>query len=151
MLFFGRRKVERRSNVTILGGTDRRSCTDRRSNIPRRKHERYKAKDDVFVRTKGSVVKIGKFLDVSKGGLSFHYVDVGSRPKNSFDLDIIVRNNGFHLENLSLRTITDLEAKNKFAFSITPMRRLGGQFGLVSQTQISQIEYLIKHHTSGIV
>ena len=151
MLFFGRRKEERRSTETLSRGADRRSCKDRRTGPPRRKRERYKAKEGIFVEIKDSVVKMGQILDVSKGGLAFHYIDIGKRPKKSFELEILVKNNGFHLEDLQLKTITDLAADSEFSFSYIPLRRRGGQFNNLSQHQIFKLEYFIMHHTLGIV
>ena len=50
-----------------------------------------------------------------------------------------------------LETISDLEANKEFTFSITPIRRRGGQFDDLSKNQIYQLEYFIMHHTIGIV
>ena len=150
MLFFGRRKGERRSGEILSINADRRSYRDRRMGVTRRKHERYKAKDGIFAEIKGSVNKIGQVLDISKGGLAFHYIDIGTRPQKSFELEISAKDNGFYLEELRLKTITDLASKES-AFSITPTRRLGGQFVELSQNHIDQLEYFIMHHTLGLV
>jgi hypothetical protein len=149
MLFFGRRKGERRSIEILSQGTNRRDHTDRRSGVPRRRHERYKTKDYIFIKIKDSVVKMGQVLDISKSGLAFHYIDIGSRPKKSLEIEISVKNNGFHLDDLQLKNITDLEANKEYTFSYIPTRRLGGQFDDLSQNQIYQIENFITHHTLG--
>jgi hypothetical protein len=151
MRFIGRRKGERRSIEIPSPGTDRRDHTDRRSGVPRRRHERYKAKNNVFVEIKDSVVKMGQVLDISKGGLAFHYLDFGRQPKKSFEIDILVKNNGFHLGNVQFKGITDLKADKEYALSYMPIRRLGGQFNKLSQNQMYQIENLIMHHTLDVV
>lgn len=147
MISLDRRKGDRRTDETLSPLTDQRRGTDRRSGVPRRKHERYKTKDFVFVEIKDSAVTIGQVLDISKGGLSFQYLDIARVPKKSFEIDIYVKNNGFHMDNVLFKSITDLKVYKEYFLSYMRMRRRGGQFNELSQTQIYQIENLITNYT----
>jgi len=112
----------------------------------KRKHKRFQAKDRSYVEVKESN-KVGQILDIGAGGLAFTYIDIGDRPNGSFDLDILSKDIGFHLENISFKTVSDLALKGKFAFSTTKTRRCGGLFRQLKQDQISQLEYFIRNHT----
>ena len=96
--------------------------------INKRKHKRFQAQDRSYVEIKESN-KVGQILDISAGGLAFKYIDIGKRPKESFDLDILFKDNGFHLENIPFKTVSDLALNGEFAYNSTKMRRCSGQFG----------------------
>ena len=123
----------------------------RKKSDVRRNNTRFRVPEGTFAKVKGSANKVGQMIDISKGGLAFRYIDIGERPNRSFELDMIVKNNGFHLGNVPLITTSDLEADKEFAFSSIPMRRSGGQFGELMDSQISQLEYFIQNHTIGEV
>jgi len=171
MLFFGRRKGnDRRSGkdrrgkakpqhesetpeaVESRAGRDRRSKTERRSGTPRRKHQRFRLIDAVFVEVRNSTSKVGQVIDISKGGLSFRYIDIGDRPKESCKIDLVVKNNdnGFLVENLPFTTVADQDAPNKFVFSSVPMRRRSGRFGDLTEEQFSRLEKFIRKHSLGL-
>jgi hypothetical protein len=82
MIVFDRRISERRSHKT-LWKDDRRNNADQRTSEHRRKYERHKLKDIVFVETKDSTLKMGRVSDISKGGLAFSYIDIGVRPQKN--------------------------------------------------------------------
>jgi hypothetical protein len=151
MLSLDRRKGDRRTIERQLPDTDQRSGKDRRSGVPRRKYERYKIKDYVFVEIKDRAVTIGQVLDISKAGLSFHYLDISRRLKMSFKIDIYVKNNGCRMDNVPFNCVTDLKADKEYFLSYMPIRRRGGRFKELSQNQICQLEDLIKHHTIDVV
>jgi hypothetical protein len=112
----------------------------------KRKHKRYLAQNRSYVETKESS-KVGQILDISAGGLAFKYIDMGDRPKESIDLDILVKDNGFHLENIAFMIVSDIKLNGEYAFSSTKMRRCGGLFRQLNQNQVFQLEYFIQNHT----
>jgi len=113
----------------------------------RREYNRFEAQEGAFAALRGPVNKLGQIIDISKGGLAFRYIDTGVRPDKSFDLDISLINNGFHLEEVPCKSIFDSEIINEFCFSSIPMRRLGVQFTELTHNQTSQLEYFIQNHT----
>ncbi len=114
-----------------------------------RKHKRFRVQDGAFVMLKGPVRKLGQIIDISRGGLAFRYIDIGDRPKRSFELDITIDSIGFRLESISFNTVYDFKAVKEFPFSSTRMRRCGGQFSRLTDQQMSDLEYFIQNHTLG--
>jgi len=98
---------------------------------------------------RGPLGKLGQVIDISKGGLAFRYIDIGERPGRSLDLDITIKNNGFHLENIRFESLSDIKATKQFPFSSTKMRRRGGKFSQLNHEQLSHLEYFIQNYTTG--
>lgn len=113
----------------------------------RRKYERFEVQEGAFAALKGPVSKLGQIMDISRGGLAFRYIDTGGRLDRSFDLDISLIKNDFHLKEVPCKNISDSEIISEFCFSSIPMRRLGVQFTELTHNQTSQLEYFIQNHT----
>ena len=76
----------------------------------RRKHPRYKVRDNVFAVISPDPVKVVPIMDISMGGLSI-YLDNGSRgPDPVSKLEIMVADCSFYLENLPFQIVGDVEA-----------------------------------------
>ena len=94
--------------------------------------------------------KLGQIVDISRGGLSFRYIDIGERPNSSLEVMLSIKNNnGFQLEHIPFKTIYDLRATKEFPFSATRIRRRGGRFVGLTQDQASDLDYLIQNYTTG--
>lgn len=111
------------------------------------KHKRFLAQDGAFVELRDHRGKIGEIIDVSKGGLAFHYIDIGDRPKGSLELDIYLKQTGFRLEKLPAKTVSDVGIPRSFHQGIITIRRHGVQFGKLTKSQKSRLEYFIRHFT----
>ena len=119
--------------------------------MERRKYTRFRAKDGALIEVRSHRGRLGEIIDISKGGLAFRYIDIGDRPKGSFELDIFLKEKGFRLERVPARTISDLKMTKYFPYSSTKTRRQGVQFGDLTQTQISKLDHFIKNYTRGKV
>ena len=117
----------------------------------RRKYTRFRAKDGALIELRSYRGKLGEIIDISKGGLAFRYIDIGDRPKGSFEVDIFLKEKGFRLEKVPAKTVSDLETTKYFPYSSTKTRRQGVQFGDLTRNQISKLEHFIKNYTSGEV
>ena len=119
-----------------------------REPIERRKQKRSKSREGAFValRLRGS--KLGQIVDISARGLAFRYIDIGERPRGTFELDILFRDKEFHLERVPAKTVSDSESAEAFPFSATKTRRHSVQFGDLTDDQVSQLAYFIKHYTT---
>jgi len=113
----------------------------------RRKHKRFLAQDGAFVELRDHGGKIGEIIDVSQGGLAFRYIDIGDRPKRSLELDILLKHAGFRLEKLPAETVSDVEITKTFHQGITRIRRQGVQFGRLTKSQKTRLEYFIRNFT----
>ena len=114
----------------------------------RRKQKRFKSREGAFValRLRGS--KLEQIIDISVSGLAFRYIDIGERPRGTFELDIFLRDKEFHLERVPAKTVSDLEFAEEFPFSATKTRRHSVQFGDLTDDQVCRLAYFIKHHTA---
>jgi hypothetical protein len=124
--------------------------SERRDETERRKHTRYRAHDGALAVLGPHSTKLGQIIDVSAGGLAFSYI-AGKEPSNSpFELSVLFAEDSFHLTKIPFKTISDQEAKAIPTNTLT-MRRLGLQFGKLTSSQISQLEYFIQNCTTGEV
>lgn len=119
--------------------------------MERRKYTRFRAKDGALIELRSYRGRLGEIIDISKGGLAFRYIDIGDRPKGSFELDIFLKETGFRLEKVPAKTISDLKTTKYFPYSSTITRRQGVQFGKLTRNQISKLEHFIKNYTTGEV
>lgn len=115
--------------------------------VERRKHKRFRSKEGAYAVLSGPVSKMGQILDISRGGLSFRYIDIGDRPRETCILDILREDNVFRLENVGFKVISDLDASKDFPFSTIPMRRCGGELMGMNDRQINDLEHLIENYT----
>lgn len=107
-----------------------------------RKYKRLRAEDGAFVDLRIKPVKVGKIVDISRGGLAFRYLRVGGRLGETFELDMFSRNNDFRMEKVPVRTIWDRGSPGQLSFS-TRRRLRGVQFGKLTQEQLSELECFI--------
>jgi hypothetical protein len=117
----------------------------------KRRFRRFQAPRNAFALLRGPDGRLGQIIDISKGGLAFRYVSNGRQPRRSFQLDIFLANNGFHLEKVSFRAVSDFEvSKQALANSVT-IRRCGVQFDELNQDHISRLEYFLETYALGAV
>ena len=114
--------------------------------VERRKDERLQTGKNTYavLRARGS--KLGRVIDISKGGLAFRYVSVGERLKGPLELDLLSHQYDYRIDKIPIKIITDLEVANKKAFKSTTLKRVGVQFGKLTREQKSKIEHFIRDH-----
>jgi hypothetical protein len=97
--------------------------------VDRRKDKRFQTEKNTYavLRARGS--KLGRVIDISKGGLAFRYVSVGQRLKGPLELDLLSHQYDYRIDKIPVKIITDLELANKKAFKSTTLKRVGVQFG----------------------
>jgi hypothetical protein len=112
----------------------------------RRKDERFQTEKNTYavLRARGS--KLGRVIDISKGGLAFRYVSVGQRLKGPLELDLLSHQYDYRIDKIPIKIITDLELANKKAFKSTTLKRVGVQFGKLTREQKSKLEHFIRDH-----
>ncbi len=116
----------------------------------RRQDDRFFVKDGTVSVIKEHYTKMGQLMDISRGGLSFRYVDSGNGedefPEKS-ELSIVLSHNGFHLERLLFITISDYGLKPDFM----EMRQRSVRFKRIPQDQNTHLEYLLSNLTNGAI
>jgi len=111
-----------------------------------RKYKRLRAQNGAFVDLRISPIKVGKIVDISRGGLAFRYLDVGEGLKELFELDMYSRLNDFRMEKVPVKTIWDRETTGELSFSARTRLR-GVQFGKLTQNQFSELERFLLLNT----
>ncbi len=118
------------------------------SHFERRKHKRFKVAQGVYAVLGPENAKLGQIKDISMGGLAFKYLADEARPNGAGELDIIIHQNGLCLKKIPIQTVSDFELARENAFSTVRLKQQGVQFGKLTSDQMSQLEFILKHHTS---
>jgi hypothetical protein len=115
--------------------------------VERRKHKRYRVDSGALVLVGWYYERVGRMIDISEGGLAFHYTPHGEVQDES-DLTIVLSEANFYLEEVPVNTISDFQlAEGISAATITPRRR-GVQFINPTGSQRAQIEFFINNYTA---
>jgi hypothetical protein len=115
--------------------------------IERRQHPRYAIKDVAFaiLRTDEDE-ELGQITNISLGGLAFQYF-VGNRRLHSAEkLDVLLADNGLHVDNIRFELVDDYELTNELPFSSITKREQRVRFESLTDMQQSGIHEFIKGH-----
>jgi hypothetical protein len=114
-----------------------------------RKYQRFLAKDSIFAVCRADSLRIGKVVDISRGGAAFQYVSFAEEHENltkgAVDLEVFKPGSSWCLKKASCCIVYDFEVPlgNSFLDNYQ-VRRCGIQFGELSQNQCSQLDSFIK-------
>lgn len=112
----------------------------------KRQHKRFQVKEGAFVIPMAQSRRLWQIMDISKGGLSFHYVANGEKPEGSCYMDIVFSSDAYCLEKLPFNAVSDVETCHKTPISSLPIRRCSVQFGELTHGQSTQLDYFIHNH-----
>jgi hypothetical protein len=115
--------------------------------VERRRHKRLQAEDGAYAAIRPQYDKIGQVIDVSRGGLAFRYMVSGSHEDESYEMDIFLIGDGFHLDKVPFKTVSDQKMPKRLCPGPQTMRRCCVQFGELTQTQALKLEEFILKHT----
>jgi hypothetical protein len=128
---------------------------ENKKSVERRKLKRFKAPAGSFVAIGSGRTMLGEIVDVSTGGLGFHYID--KERLNRSHLDMFFTEHDLFFSDVPFNIVSDSEIKvfcrviegahSRFMV----VRRCGGQFVDLTHSQTSQLEYLIQKCTAGEV
>jgi hypothetical protein len=136
----------------------------------KRAHERFQAQKDAFALIRPAAaaqlriadrsmaqiacavyrskpVRFGRIVNLSMGGILFHYINVEERFNASLVLDILVADSGFYLENLAFKNISDIEIEDDFVINSFKMRLNRVQFEGLEPAVIMKLKYFIENYT----
>jgi hypothetical protein len=123
--------------------------TDMKEIEERRKHKRFKVQNRVYVTLKdNNYYKPGQLINISKGGIAFLYIPNEEQVNGLFKADLFSETNAIYLKDMPFKTISDFSHDNEPTFIHGKIRRCGGQFDKLTQTQKIQLDYFIKSHTN---
>ncbi len=113
----------------------------------RRQHDRITVKNGTLAVSSLTYPKRGHILNISRGGLAFHYVGTELWDNESFELSIKSIGNGFFLDEIDVKLISDSEVRYEKPMGEIPIRKLGVQFKELTKNQALQVEYLIQNYS----
>jgi hypothetical protein len=117
----------------------------------RRSQNRFQVQKGAFAVLRPQFANLGQIKDINCEGLAFLYSPTGNRAKGSLELDIFLVGNVFLLERVPIKTTYDIKIFKRNHTNSLRMRRRGVQFGELSQSQLSQLEYFIHNYSMGKV
>ena len=119
----------------------------------RRQFRRFLARKNTLVYVRPRPLLPGRIIDISAGGLSFIYLG----PKGIFGgaskLSIFLAGlrKGIFPEGLPFKVVSDLKLSKKFPFNLLKIRKCSVQFGLLTNSQKTKLDYFINCHTAGML
>jgi hypothetical protein len=121
--------------------------TNTKIQVERRKHQRFQVQNGAFVVLTPPGTKVGRIVDISIGGLAFHYVGKQESSRESTQLSIFSGDCSFYLYRVPCATVSDLRA---YAGGVAPLsiRRHSVQFGELTRDQVSRLEHFIRHYST---
>ncbi len=114
----------------------------------RRKHQRFSVEDGALAVLKPFPIKLGRILDISKGGLEIRYFEDEEWPNSFSAISIMMATEKVCLDDIPIRTIEDDEIDVAYIGSIEKRRRTM-QFGELTDEQQQQLELFIRNHTNA--
>lgn len=152
---------ENRKNTGRRSCSDRRAASDpnymgperriaqRRAQTDNRKHIRYRVKDHVYVGLRSETEEqVGQILDISKGGLSLHYLGTNEKLKEYSDLGIF-SSMDLAVERISFRGVADIGVGDDLRINYPNLRRYSLQFENLTPEQEAKLDYFIQNFTLG--
>lgn len=123
--------------------------TNRKELVERRRQERFQVPKGAFVGLGPHYNNVGQIIDLSMGGLAFHYAGSKEPPKGLWKLDIFLNDGNFYLGKVPFRIVSDFEIAGKEPSDPTTTRRSSVQFGDLTGYQKYLLGYFIQNHTIG--
>ena len=117
--------------------------------VERRQMKRFKVAEGAFAALVNHGYKLGQIKDISERGLSFRYIDNEEEHSDARELKIILGSGGLCVDKVPFKKVTDFVVKSEFSFSSIKMRRIGLEFGELTQDQQTRLNYFIQNHTIG--
>lgn len=116
--------------------------------IERRKYQRFAVSDGALAILKPFPIKLGRVMDISKGGIEIRYFDDKAWSNDFSEIAIMMSGGNVRLENLPVKTIADTEMVDDFSSSIEKRKRCM-QFGQLSDEQKNLLEKFIEKFGSA--
>ena len=113
----------------------------------RRKHKRCRVRNESYAAVSPNSKKLGKILDISKGGLSFEYFANCESEINDPYQTIYLSSNGCYVEDIPFKVIEDSMVSSNQPFNSMEKRKQRVQFSNISNKQSFDLEFYIEKNT----
>jgi len=115
-----------------------------------RVHRRFKVRTGAGAALNES--KIGAIANISRGGLSLSYIDLGDENKKDVQAApqlSIVHEEGFSLENVPCKILEENNSTTQNLYSSVNINQCRIQFGQLTPEQNAQLENFLNHFTDS--
>jgi len=119
--------------------------------VERRKNNRFKVARGVFAIPKTNDSKQGQVIDISRGGLAFFAHNGEDFTRKLAKLAISMSSELFYLDKIPCKIISHHVANALFSKRHKKMKRIGLQFGKLTQAQSDQLEHFLQNLTTSPV
>lgn len=115
----------------------------------RREYKRLKVHEGTYAVLKphANSSKLGNIVDISKGGLSFNFIDSQRIFSNFNELDIYISGNGLIVSHLPFEITSEITLNKDIPFYSVVTRRFGVKFSAISEKTRSQLDHFLHNHT----
>ena len=117
--------------------------------VERRRHPRYKVKDNAFAIINTEPVRLVPILDIAMGGLGIYMNGDDPWLNKASKLEIMVADCSFYLENIPFEAISNFKALPANVSKLPGGRRCSLIFGSLTPSQKSELKYFIRSYTQG--
>jgi len=115
--------------------------TDTKATVEKRKHNRFTVQEGAYAALVNGSAKVGKIINISKGGVSFIYIGEEAKITGWHKMIIFLHGNRFYLKEITFKAISDSYIDPKTPLSKVLMKQCGGQFDKMTSSQIVQLDY----------
>jgi hypothetical protein len=119
----------------------------------KRKDNRFLVGEEVIVALRNSSSRVGRAKDISMGGLSFEHIydeDLGGDLSKS---DVSLWVDDYSMADIPCKVIYDIPISEPPEYDYLTVhfrtRRCGVQFGELTESQETQLDFFLKTHTKG--
>ena len=113
----------------------------------RRRHKRFAAQGDAYAVLRSQSPRLGQIIDVSRGGMSFRYVDGTEDSSGPAALDVFLLNQPVLMKSVPVRSCCDFAIDPAAEQKEESIRRCCVEFVALEPGQASALEDFIEHHT----
>ena len=121
----------------------------------RRKHKRFRARENTFTGFGPNSVKIGQIIDICRGGMSFRNTEPRTKFFQFAELSLVFDDAALNITQVPFKfpakMVSVSEFSNRNPFNFIKVRRYSVEFQNLSELQFFWLDYFIKNHTIGEV
>lgn len=115
----------------------------------RRRYERFAVQGNAFAVLLSDTPRLGQIIDISRGGMSFRYVDDASAISDRAALDIFLLNQPVLMKGVPVRSRCDFQLEPYGSRTRKTVRRCCVEFVALGPGQSYALDELLQHHTQA--
>ncbi|MEJ2657015.1 MAG: hypothetical protein P8012_07425 [Desulfobacterales bacterium] len=121
--------------------------TDNTVITDQRRYKRYKTREDTLVSFTSGSLQMGRIINIGRGGLAFYCVDTKKQIISSFKMNIFLANDGYNLTEIPFKIVSEFSLSGKIYGRKPKLRRCCVEYGQLTHSQSSSLDYFIKNYT----